>query len=49
VNTLNTILDTSLQKAKTDLTHRSPEMEEFIAAVVVTRQKEKHEKRRGSR
>lgn len=44
-DTLNLILDTSLKKAKDDLTHRSPEMEIFIAAVVENRQKEEREER----
>lgn len=35
---LNTILDRSRDKAKDDLTHRSPELEEFIAAVVHAKQ-----------
>jgi hypothetical protein len=37
---LNTILDRSRDKAKDDLTHRSPELEEFIAAVVHKQQED---------
>jgi hypothetical protein len=37
---LNNILDRSRDKAKDDLTHRSPELEEFIAAVVHKQQED---------
>ena len=43
---LNPILDRSRDKAKDDLTHRAPELEEFIAAVV-HKQQEDAERRVG--